>query len=501
MNRLSLVACLALAVVLGAPRAALAAGDTLTFQPPRFTREQMEAGFTAGDRFLVVYGTRDPAATAGLRERGLTLATRLFGGDSADVHADRDVTAAEIAAHHVLLLGAPAQNDWTRRLVPALPVAFVEHSFRWFGRTYDRPGDAIHLVYANPLAPRRFLMLVAANSNGALTRRSGGFVFGSEDWRIVRDGELARSGTFAQEPAHPWRYDAALDHDRERDRERFTRALTSRAAGGVTLKALPGLASTAAIANEAALLGARLDRLGFAAAPGASLTLYRSLEEKGELAHNTRPEHLEPDGSAHAALPAGRDRLDLWTLAAQRLRALGASTGSPYLRPAATWLAARFEGEPLERSLHRLYFGHVLPNAAEAAARPLTWRSPLVEVPARAVLVQSLVEAAGARAHAALRAALAADAPGTLDSLCARCGVSAAAVSKRYLALADSLARAGEAARARAPAVAAGGWIHRGVSLAHVRGSTGISLGACGRSPTRCTRWVRTGWRSRRSGT
>ena len=132
--------------------------------PPRFTREQMEAALSSDSTVRVVYGTRDPAASPLLRQRALALASRLSGGDSAAVRADREATAPEMGGRMLVLLGGPSQNEWTRRLAPALPVEFTASGFRWFGREYDRPGDAIHLIYPNPLEPRRFLLLVAGNS-------------------------------------------------------------------------------------------------------------------------------------------------------------------------------------------------------------------------------------------------------------------------------------------------------------------------------------------------
>jgi len=151
--------------------ASLAGGSAhaLTFQPPRFTREQMEAALAEAPRWRFVYGTLDPQAEPLLRQRAMVLARRLFGGDSTQVEADRDLTEAEIAASSVLLLGGPRENLWSGRLAPAFPVRFREAGFEWQGRLYDRPGDALHLSYPNPLAPRRFVLLIAGNSPGAIT--------------------------------------------------------------------------------------------------------------------------------------------------------------------------------------------------------------------------------------------------------------------------------------------------------------------------------------------
>ncbi|HEY2956008.1 MAG TPA: hypothetical protein VGK89_12250 [Candidatus Eisenbacteria bacterium] len=476
-----------------APRALLpflllAAPWPSALSPPRFTREQMEAALPAESRALIVYGTRDQAAVTLLRARALALAGRFAGGDSAAARADRDATPQELGDRMLVLLGGPAENEWTRRLAPGLPLEFTPRGFRWFGRDYERPGDAIHLVYPSPLEPRRFLLLVAGNSPAALSDRGGGLGFGLDDWRIYRDGVLARRGRFAQSPSRPWRYDTALDRDLERERERFVEALRTRRGRGLAVRAPADLACEGAAAAAESLL-VRLDRMGLgapASAP-ATLTLYHTLEEKGTLTRDTRPEHLDL-GGAHAALPAGRSALDLWSVAALRLRAAGAPAAAPYLRPAAVWLAGAFEGEPLARAVSRLYFGGLLPTARAAASRESEFRSPLQWIPARALLARALWESAGARRVAALRSLLAASPPSDLDSLCAAAGTRAAAVEKRYAALADSLARASPASLA---AVRPRAWrpdqgFQRGVCLAHAVGlERGYLSAACARELAR----------------
>lgn len=459
---------------------------------PRYTREQMEAALDESEHWLFVCGTRDPSQAAVLRARARLVARRLFGDDSSRVVADRDVSAEDFARRPVILFGGAAQNEWTQKLGAALPVEFTRTGFRWAGRDYDRPGDVLHLVFPNPLDPHRFLLLIAGNSAAAVEREGGGFFFGAEDWRIYRDGDLERSGVFAQSAAHPWRYDPLLDRDREDEARRFTAALRVARARGVAVAAPPGLALATPALEQADTLLQRLDALGFAvaadprgASPGRApgrrsaaprrapdsrpvlLTLYRSLEEKGSLTRDTRPEHLD-GGTVHAALPAGHAALDLWSVAAARLIRLGASERAPFLMPAAVSLGGRLEGEPLERAVMRAYFGRVLPSAREAASPGRAWRSPLVLVPARAILARAVFECGGARGRAALLAMLGERPPGTLDSLCRAAGVGSARVEERYRMIADSLARAGWSGPGGGPRV----WrpsdgFQRGVCLAH----------------------------------
>ena len=455
------------ALALAATLTALGAGSPL--QPPRWTRAEMEAALAGAPRFVIVYGTQLPASTPTLRAEAERLASSLFGDGGATLLADRDAPEDSLRALSVVLVGAPRENLWTRRLAPALPVEFRDGAFRWHGRDYARPGEAIRLVYPNPLEPRRFLLLLAANSAAALAGPHG-FYFGEEDWRIERDGVLLRSGEFAQSSREPWRYDATLDRDRESEASQFASALHRWPVKGLIVEAPPGLPRARERAEEAGRLLARLDSLGLAVATGAPprLTLYRSLSEKGALTHSTRPEHLAEARRAAIALPAGWQRSDLWSVCALRLAQLGAAPDAPLLESAAAWYAGRWGGERLESAIARLYFAGLLPTAREAAARSNEWRSPLALTPARALLAGAIVQVAGPRSRAALLATLVRSPPGTLDSLCRAAGVPTERIERRYGVLADSLARAGQRLASASPRAAGPGRdFMRGVCLAH----------------------------------
>jgi hypothetical protein len=453
-------------------------------KPPSETRARMEAALDARSEWLFIYGTRDAALTPLLRDRAVAVARRLFGGDTSAVRADRAVSAESIARHHLFLIGGPEVNDWTARLARALPVEFGPHQFRWQQTLYDSPGDAIHIVYPSPLDPHRFLLLAAGNSAAAFARRGGGFFLGDEDWRITRNGELVRSGVFAQSAAQPWHYEPSLDHDREAEARRFERSLRIQGTGAVRMRSAGGITLAPAIRAAAEALAAHLDGAGLAA-PGATtleLTLYRSLEEKGGLTRSTRPEHVDAAG-AHAALPAGREALDLWSLAALRLIRLGARPDSPWLEPAGVMLAGRFEGEPLASEVRRLYFARLLPSAREAATRSLEWRSPLIWMPARALLARAVFESAGHGGKRALLSLLGPGTPGSLDSLCAEARVPVSLVVDRYRRLADSLARSARETQTKTPhAWRPADGFQRGVCLAHaVSLDHGYLSAECGR--------------------
>ena len=441
----------------------------LHFTAPRWTRAQME-DVRPAIPWRFVYGTRDPGLAAALRRRATFVAGRLFGGDSTQVIADRDLSVAEASRHSLVLMGGPRENRWSQRFAPALPVAWTETGFRWRDRTYEGSGDALSLAYPNPLEPRAFVLLLHANQARALGRR-GGLALGGEDWRILRDGEVVRSGRFAQSEAAPWQYASGLDRDRDEERTAYERSLVVRG-HGLRVRAPGDLPWAGSLTDAAEGLLARMGREGLAAPPGTrplTLTLYRSIEQKGLLVRDTRPESFAAGDGRIAAL-AGRQRPDLWSVAAARLAQVSGRDDSRFLVPAAVWQADRFEGESFAASLSRLYDGQALPTAEAAATRSSAWRSPLVWTPARALLARAAWECAPPRrARAVLLALLEEDPPGSLDSLAQDLGVPRARLATRYRWLADSLARVGrgEARQHRAIPWRREAGFERGACLAH----------------------------------
>jgi hypothetical protein len=435
-------------------------------RPPEvLTRERMEAALPGVEAWRFVYGTRDPATSPLLQGRALLLARRLFGADSSQVVADSVMTEAQLARGPVLLLGSPRENLWTARWSARLPLRFTPRGFMWQGTSYEQPGDLIHLVYPHPLAPRQFLLLVAGNSPRALTRRAGGFYFGGEDWRIYRDGELARSGRFAQGSGTPWRYDAALDDDREAERRRFAASLVPTRSKAITVLSSPELRSAGAASRVRARADELVRRVGGSAGP-LRVVLYADLEQKGEFTGSTRPEHwAAEDATVHLALPAGQDLADLWTVAAARAFGMSPPATPEWEQAAGTWLAGAWDGEPLAVSVSRLWFARLWPDCAEAAAHDLEWRSPRRMVPARAILCGALERTGG---RAALLRGLRSGAGG-LDSLARVARVPVRRLADAYQSLADSMARAGMT-RARAevpPPPPTSPPFERGVCLAH----------------------------------
>lgn len=81
-----------------------------------------------------------------------------FRGDPR-VRVDRDVSEADIAAHHLVLWGDPKSNRLTERVIADLPLAWTADAItlgerRWSGEPY-----APVMVYPNPLNPERYVVL------------------------------------------------------------------------------------------------------------------------------------------------------------------------------------------------------------------------------------------------------------------------------------------------------------------------------------------------------
>jgi len=180
--------------VLALVLATAAPARALELQSPRFTRSQMELARTGHAHFTLVYGTLEPGAAPVLHAQAEVLARQLAGGDSARVLSDHAALAGDLATGPLVLLGSARQNEWTRRLAPALPVAFTSAGFRWRGTAYERADERLQLAWPNPLAPRQVLLLIAANSSTPPGPRAGLFLGGCQPQGQSQIDELPRCG-------------------------------------------------------------------------------------------------------------------------------------------------------------------------------------------------------------------------------------------------------------------------------------------------------------------
>ncbi len=147
-----------------------------------------------GEPLLIVYGT---GGTAAEREALLAAATSASqspnpswpdeGGSAGDegvpdshnlygslrIKADSEVTAADLARCHLVLLGTPSQNSIVRRMAPSLPVSFEPGGISCSdGERFRGDSLALGLVYYDPLAPGRLVFWVASEDPAAYRAKS-----------------------------------------------------------------------------------------------------------------------------------------------------------------------------------------------------------------------------------------------------------------------------------------------------------------------------------------
>lgn len=116
------------------------------------------------DSFLFVApsGTaRHPAVEVWVQselERAIRHWRQQMRGD-ARVKTDAEVTAEDIAEHHLILWGDPQSNSLAAKVLPQLPLEWTAESLRIAGREFAAAGHVPVLIYPNPLNPRRYVVL------------------------------------------------------------------------------------------------------------------------------------------------------------------------------------------------------------------------------------------------------------------------------------------------------------------------------------------------------
>ena len=118
---------------------------------------------------VIVYGTLGDAAANDATANALQKAVRdQWSNFVIPVKADRDVTDADLAGRHVVLIGRPATNAVTKRFEPAFPVKFGPASASVRGKVYAHDRTAVVAAGANP-ADGRYAAVVLAGLSADTT--------------------------------------------------------------------------------------------------------------------------------------------------------------------------------------------------------------------------------------------------------------------------------------------------------------------------------------------
>ena len=75
------------------------------------------------------------------------------------VKNDLDVTAKDIAAHHLILFGDPGSNQLLGKIADRLPIHWTKDEIVVGKKTYSAADHVLAMIYPNPLNPRRYVVI------------------------------------------------------------------------------------------------------------------------------------------------------------------------------------------------------------------------------------------------------------------------------------------------------------------------------------------------------
>jgi hypothetical protein len=170
----------------------------------------IDDAFTAP--FLCVRGTGKPwhLATHDYAEANLRRFqdewSRFFRGDL-PIKDDVDVTAEDIASHHLILFGDPASNALIGQVLIELPLKWTKEQITLDGETVDSATHVPMLIYPNPLAVERYVVVNSGHTfheaefrgnNALLYPRLGDFALLriKDDKNDPLASEVLRAGLF-----------------------------------------------------------------------------------------------------------------------------------------------------------------------------------------------------------------------------------------------------------------------------------------------------------------
>jgi pimeloyl-ACP methyl ester carboxylesterase len=121
------------------------------------------------ESFLCVRSTGRAANDVAGRYAEETLAVfsddfaRYFRGQ-VRVKDDTEISASDIAGHHLILFGDPQSNQVLQRVLNKLPLQWDARQLSVGGKHYAAAGHTIAMIYPNPLDPRRYVVLNTGHS-------------------------------------------------------------------------------------------------------------------------------------------------------------------------------------------------------------------------------------------------------------------------------------------------------------------------------------------------
>jgi hypothetical protein len=121
-------------------------------------------------RFLFVYGTaggKDATAANRALAEAMARDWREFAKGDREPIPETDLTDAEIARSHLILLGTPNTHALLARIAPRLPIRFTDTGYQILDHTYKASETTgLMCLYPNPLAPERYVLVCSGYRYG-----------------------------------------------------------------------------------------------------------------------------------------------------------------------------------------------------------------------------------------------------------------------------------------------------------------------------------------------
>ena len=103
---------------------------------------------------------------------------------------DTEVDARDMEKYHLVLFGDPASNSVLKKLLPGLPIEWTQLALGLGGRTFGAANHVPALIYPNPFAPWRYVVVNSGHTFGARDFRGTNALLFPRlgDWAILELG-------------------------------------------------------------------------------------------------------------------------------------------------------------------------------------------------------------------------------------------------------------------------------------------------------------------------
>lgn len=308
---------------------------------------------------------------------------------------DTSITKELLSGNNLFVLGSVHSSLFFSKSLGDFPLSKTKNGFTFFGKSYNKSKDLVHLFYKNPFNSKKFIYIYSGNDDRELLRYFS--FFSNSDFSITENGNTLVMGNFNITGYKKWTINKSEYWDFEKEKKVYPLAGYFRFtvySNKISRNEINSISST----DEKALAGMRYFFGNSFKLTSINYNIYDSFEKKGLIINNIDISSYSPaDSSIHIVMNPKVRGDDFSAIAALELLN---NFGNPKIPILLKGLAIhfsrnwRFKGYKYWAS--KFYLAENIPDLDELLdSSKIQYESPLLVDPVAGVFVDFLISKYG----------------------------------------------------------------------------------------------------------